>query len=53
MIIALLPPSSKIVFPKRSATAVFNNLPILVEPVAETSGMRVSFDIHSPTSRPP
>src|SRR5208283_4393965 len=41
MIIALFPPSSKSVRPNRFATNVATARPILVEPVAETSGTRL------------
>ena len=42
MMMALLPPNSKIVLPKRLATSLFNSLPMRVEPVAETNGILVS-----------
>src|SRR5688572_26434306 len=50
---ALLPPSSSNDFPKRCPTTPAIALPILVLPVALTSGIRVSAASHSPTSRPP
>jgi hypothetical protein len=53
MMMALLPPNSNIDLPNLEATAVPRALPILVEPVADTNGILVSADIHSPTSRPP
>ena len=49
MIIALFPPNSNKDLPKRSATFAPTILPILVEPVAETKGIRVSAVIISPT----
>ena len=53
IITALLPPNSKIVLPKRAATVAANALPMRVEPVADTSGMRWSPLIFSPTALPP
>jgi hypothetical protein len=53
MMMALLPPSSSKDRPKRSPTAAPTALPMRVLPVALTKGMRVSWLIHSPTSRPP
>src|SRR4051812_34452288 len=53
MIIALFPPSSNRLLPSLCATDAARALPILVLPVAETRGMRVSELIHSPTSFPP
>src|SRR6478735_6882333 len=53
MMMALLPPSSKMVFPSLAATAVLTALPMRVEPVADKSGTRVSLHNHSPTSLPP
>ena len=50
--IALLPPSSRIVRPKRCATTPATWRPICVEPVKEISGMRASFSIFSPMSLP-
>src|SRR5579871_319220 len=50
IIIALLPPSSNKDLPKRAPTAVPTALPIRVDPVAETNGIRTSLAIHSPTS---
>src|ERR1700760_4347837 len=38
---ALLPPSSRIERPRRAATAAPTDLPMRVEPVAETRAMRV------------
>ena len=49
MMIALFPPNSSKDFPKRSATLAPTILPILVEPVADTSGILVSVVIISPT----
>ena len=51
--IALLPPSSRMVLPKRLPTVLATSLPIGIEPVAEINGMRESSVIHSPTSRAP
>src|SRR5215471_16572037 len=54
---ALLPPSSRIVRPKRPLTALATLNPILVDPVADTSGIRGSSAnfwptvFRSPTSR--
>ena len=48
MIIALFPPSSKRDVPNLAPTAALTDLPILVEPVAETKGTLVSFDINFP-----
>ena len=39
---ALLPPNSNKLRPKRSATVVATALPIRVEPVAEIKGIRLS-----------
>ena len=48
IIIALLPPSSNNDFPNLDATATPTDRPILVDPVAETSAIRLSFAINSP-----
>src|SRR5208282_2311727 len=53
MIIALFPPSSKSVRPNRFATDVATARPILVEPVAETSGTRLSPANSCPIEGPP
>ena len=53
MIIALFPPSSKRDVPNLAPTAALTDLPIRVEPVAETKGTLVSFDINFPISAPP
>ena len=53
IIMALLPPSSSKALPNLAPTAAPTALPILVDPVAETKGILVSFAIHSPTSLPP
>ncbi len=50
--IALLPPSSRIVRPKRDATTSATRRPTAVEPVNEMSGRRRSRSICSPTVRP-
>ena len=47
-IIALFPPNSSNDLPRRSPTVFATILPILVEPVAETRGIRVFFVISSP-----
>ena len=39
MMMALLPPSSNMVFPKRAATTVLTALPIFVLPVALINGI--------------
>ena len=52
-IIALLPPSSRIVRPSREATTGASALPMRVEPVADTSGTRASAASCSPMLRPP
>ena len=46
---ALLPPSSRIVRPKRAATELATVRPTCVEPVNEISGTRASCSIGSPT----
>ena len=51
-IIALLPPNSKIVFPKRFDTTSATCLPIEVEPVNEIRGKRLSDNIFSPIVDP-
>src|SRR5690606_757969 len=51
-IIALLPPNSKIVLPKRPATTCDTWRPILVDPVNETKGIRLSLLIKSPVKFP-
>src|SRR5258708_29226818 len=53
IMMALFPPSSSRALPRRAATAVPTALPIRVEPVAESRGMRESAASHSPVSRPP
>src|SRR5450631_449861 len=53
IIMALFPPSSNRDRPNREATTEARVLPIRVDPVAETNGIRMSLLIHSPTSRPP
>src|SRR5690606_37878297 len=53
MIIALLPPSSRILLPSRDATAAATALPIRVDPVADTSAIRRSLASRSPRSLPP
>ncbi|MNL18903.1 hypothetical protein D3C87_1400750 [compost metagenome] len=53
IMIALLPPSSNKLFPKRAPTATATAFPMRVEPVAEMRGMRVSFVSSSPTSLSP
>src|SRR5690606_2115149 len=50
--IALFPPNSKIVFPKRSATVLATWRPILVEPVNDTKEIRESLLIKSPVAFP-
>ena len=50
---ALFPPNSSKLRPSLSPTAAPTAFPILVEPVAEISGIRLSFAIHSPNSLPP
>src|SRR6478735_6925283 len=50
---ALFPPNSSRLLPSLDPTAAPTALPILVDPVAETSGIRSSFASHSPTSLPP
>ena len=52
-IIALLPPSSSSERPRRAPTVLPTSLPMAVEPVAETSGNRLSSAIFWPISRPP
>ena len=52
-IMALLPPNSSKLLPKRAATATATALPMRVLPVADTNGTRTSLASHSPTSRPP
>ena len=46
---ALFPPNSNNDFPNRSPTVLATILPILVEPVAEIKGIRLSVVINSPT----
>ena len=50
--IALFPPSSSMVRPRRSPTTRATRYPILQLPVAETSGMRRSWRSRSPTVDP-
>src|SRR5579863_4967989 len=50
---ALLPPSSNKLRPSLAPTAAPTALPIRVEPVADTNGTRVSFDISSPITLSP
>src|SRR3569833_1968864 len=52
-IMALFPPSSNKLLPNRAPTAAPTALPIRVEPVADTNGTRLSFDINSPITRSP
>ena len=52
MIIALLPPNSRIVFPNRLDTVELTWRPIDVDPVNETRGKRLSLSIFSPTTEP-
>ena len=52
MMMALLPPSSRILRPKRPATAVATFLPIGVEPVKETNGILLSLLSRSPIGLP-
>ncbi len=47
-IIALFPPNSNKVFPKRAATVCATIFPIRVEPVAEINGIRESVVNSSP-----
>src|SRR5690606_19630917 len=51
-IMALFPPNSKIVLPKRSATVFDTWRPIRVDPVKETNGTRLSLFIKSPEAFP-
>src|SRR5438105_10052796 len=53
IIIALLPPNSSSDLPKRAPTAAPTALPMRVEPVADTIGMRVSAARRSPISLSP
>src|ERR1700748_4010281 len=48
MMMALFPPNSNKLLPKRAPTAAPTALPMRVEPVAETKGTRVSLAINSP-----
>ena len=48
-IIALLPPSSSKDFPNLAPTSLATILPILVEPVAEIKGIRLSLVMYCPT----
>ena len=50
---ALFPPNSSKLFPKRAPTVCATLLPMAVEPVAETKATRGSSAIHRPTSAPP
>ncbi len=50
---ALLPPSSRIVLPRRAPTVCATCLPMRMDPVAEIRGRRSSLVIHSPTSLSP
>ena len=50
---ALLPPSSRIVLPKRAATTGATARPIRVEPVADTTATRGSAASFAPVSGPP
>ncbi|MNL40305.1 hypothetical protein D3C87_1626470 [compost metagenome] len=52
MMIALLPPNSRIVLPNRPATADETSLPIFVEPVNETNETRLSSFIRLPHAFP-
>ncbi|MNV76688.1 hypothetical protein D3C71_1700580 [compost metagenome] len=52
-IMALLPPSSRMLRPKRAATLGPTSRPMRVLPVALTSGTRGSSTMASPASRPP
>src|SRR5579875_1455188 len=49
---ALLPPSSRIDFPKRSATLFDMTLPVEVDPVNDTRGILLSCDMRLPISFP-
>ncbi|MNT37999.1 hypothetical protein D3C72_1741690 [compost metagenome] len=51
--IALFPPSSKSVLPRRCATVTATSFPMRVDPVAEIKAMRLSAESHSPTSLSP
>src|SRR5215212_8454443 len=53
MMMALLPPNSIKDLPNLAPTAAPTALPILVEPVADTKGTRLSFAIRSPSSLSP
>ena len=53
MIMALFPPSSNKDLPNLAPTASPTDLPILVEPVADTNGTLLSFDMSFPISAPP
>ena len=50
---ALLPPSSKILLPKRRPTIAATSRPMRIDPVADTSATRLSLVINSPSSLPP
>src|SRR5690606_30005836 len=52
-IMALLPPNSNKDLPRRFATTAATSLPMRVDPVAETNGIRSSSEIHFPTSASP
>ncbi len=53
MITALFPPNSRSDLPSLAPTLAATSLPIRVEPVAETNGIRWSSDIHFPTEASP
>jgi hypothetical protein len=53
MITALLPPNSNSDLPSLAPTLAATSLPIRVDPVAETNGIRWSSDIHFPTEASP
>ena len=50
---ALLPPNSSNDLPSLAPTAAPTAFPIRVDPVAETSGIRLSLEINSPISLSP
>lgn len=51
--VALLPPSSRVDRPNRAATRCPTTRPMVVEPVAETTGTRAPSTRAAPPSRPP
>ena len=53
MMMALFPPNSSNERPSRAPTAAPTDLPMRVDPVADTSGTRVSSAISLPISGPP